>query len=87
MKKSPGMAQVSMDAERHVDFLSRLNWSELLIGPCHVALSLSSDGRITQLSFRSLTVDLTFKDASLILPEQLASLLSTASRVPSSGGK
>jgi len=83
---SLGTAQASTDDERHVAFLSQLNWSELLIGPCHVALSLSSDGKVTQLSLRSLTVDLTFKDASLISPGALAQLFDIASLDRSNGG-
>lgn len=81
------MAQDFMATERHVAFVSHVNWSELLIGPCHVVLSLSSDGKVAQLSLRSLTVDLTFKDASLISPELLAELFDTALPALSTGGK
>lgn len=86
IQKSPGMVLGSGDIERPVDFVSHVNWSELLIGPCLAEYSYNSDTRGVQLSLRWLTVDLTFKDVSLISPELLARLFSTASPDPSNGG-
>lgn len=83
--KSPGTDPGFTEIEPLVDFVSHVNWSELLIGPCHVVLSLSSDGKVKQLSLRSLTVDLMFKDVSLISPGLLAKLLDIASQDRSNG--
>jgi hypothetical protein len=61
--------------ERHVEFLSQLDWPALLIGPCTVELWSTSDGTGEVLRFRSLVADLTIRDVSLIPPEQLKRLL------------
>ena len=73
------MALGSTDEERLADLLSRLGWSEWLIGPYVVGLSLNSDGELDGLSCQSLTADLTLRDVNLILPEERAWLLSIAS--------
>jgi hypothetical protein len=71
--------------ERHVDFLSQMDWQGLLIGPCLVELWSNSDGTGEVLRFRSLTADLTLRDVSLISPELLAKLFDTAPQGGSNG--
>lgn len=74
------MDQDSSAIERHVDALSRVNWSELLIGPCHVVRSYSFDGRVEYLRLRSLTAVLTFEVVPGTLPRPLVELFDTALR-------
>jgi hypothetical protein len=74
------------DTEQPVDALSRVNWSELLIGPCLVVHSSSLDGTVEFLQFQSLTVDLMFRVAAGTLPPPLAELLTIASPGRLNGG-
>lgn len=71
--------------ERPVAFLSQIDWREWLIGPYVVELWSNSDGTGEELRFRSLIVDLTFKDVSGISQEQLAELFGTVSPEISNG--
>lgn len=80
------MALASSVTEPHLDALSRVNWSEWLIGPCVLAHWLSSDGRVEYLQFQSLIGVLTFKVEPGTLPLPLVELLTTASPAQSNGG-
>lgn len=85
------MDPTSTDMEQLADRLSRVNWSELLIGPCLVEHWLSFDGKAEFFNCRWLTGVLTFRVEPGTLPELLAKLLPIASPDPSGtescGGK